>query len=95
MIEADPEWLAGGTTLCSYAGLILLCSYTVLLHCTHTLHSHALQFDSKKMDGPCSALSGGWRVRVALSCALFMEPDLLLLDEPTNHLDLEVSRLQV
>src|SRR5690349_2258447 len=50
---------------------------------------HGLGFDDERIDGDVGALSGGWKMRVAMARVLLGQPDVLLMDEPTNHLDIE------
>ncbi|HVR38705.1 MAG TPA: ABC-F family ATP-binding cassette domain-containing protein, partial [Thermoanaerobaculia bacterium] len=50
---------------------------------------HGLGFEDDRIDGDVGALSGGWKMRVAMAKVLLGRPDVLLMDEPTNHLDIE------
>jgi len=50
---------------------------------------HGLGFEDFEIDGDVGALSGGFKMRVAMAKVLIGKPDVLLMDEPTNHLDIE------
>jgi ATPase subunit of ABC transporter with duplicated ATPase domains len=50
---------------------------------------HGLGFEDRMIDGDVGALSGGWKMRVAMAKVLLGKFDVLLMDEPTNHLDIE------
>lgn len=80
--ETDPALLAD-----IYQQLIEMDAYSAPSRAAILLTG--LGFKEHQLQEPFSSFSGGWRMRVALAAALFVEPEVLLLDEPTNHLDLE------
>ena len=44
-------------------------------------------FSDERQKQAIGALSGGWKMKLALARAMLFKADILLLDEPTNHLD--------
>jgi ABC-2 type transport system ATP-binding protein len=73
-----------------YAGVYDVPRATEKQRLAEILHMAGLE---GRTESPTGDLSGGWRQRLALGCALVHHPPLLFLDEPTSGVD-PVARRQ-
>jgi len=88
-VEHDIQGDVGTTTTCDF----VLENEVIKSHGTDAKAVKELllgfQFTERMVDGPVVALSGGWKMKLALARAILMKADIFLLDEPTNHLDVK------
>lgn len=85
--EAETHIAASDRLIEVYKRLKFIGAYSAEARAAGILAGLAFTPDMQKK--ATKEFSGGWRMRISLARALFVQPDLLLLDEPTNHLDLD------
>ncbi|ORY22832.1 P-loop containing nucleoside triphosphate hydrolase protein [Naematelia encephala] len=87
--EIEPNWAVEATEMLAEAQVTLDVLESSTLETAARRILRGLGFSTGRIEGPVSALSGGWKSRMALAVGLLVPCDLLMLDEPSNFMDLE------